>query len=88
VVLERLYGEQLVRRIWGLPLRLAELGDYFRISHPAELSRPARLRQSAVAGRSARSVRPLLACAGRGRESGGGSSPSAPAEAERRRHHD
>jgi uncharacterized protein YbcC (UPF0753/DUF2309 family) len=37
VVLERLYGEQLLRRIWGLPLRLADLGDYF-ISHPAELS--------------------------------------------------
>ncbi|MBK7953878.1 MAG: DUF2309 domain-containing protein [Candidatus Accumulibacter sp.] len=35
VVLERLYAEQLVRRIWGLPLD--ELGDYFR-SHPAELS--------------------------------------------------
>ncbi len=35
VVLERLYAEQLVRRIWGLPL--CKLGDYFR-SHPAELS--------------------------------------------------
>lgn len=35
LVLERLYAEQLVRRVWDLPLW--ELGDYFA-SHPAELS--------------------------------------------------
>jgi hypothetical protein len=77
VVLERLYGEQLLRRIWGLPLRLADLGDYF-ISHPAELSVPARLRQSAVAGRSARSAATAAGGAGRPRgERVGSSSPSA-----------
>lgn len=36
VVLERLYGEQLVRRVWGLPLRLSVLGEYF-VRRPAEL---------------------------------------------------
>ncbi|MBL8409201.1 MAG: DUF2309 domain-containing protein [Candidatus Accumulibacter sp.] len=35
VVLERLYAEQLLRRVWGL--RLNELGGYF-INHPAELA--------------------------------------------------
>ena len=37
VVLERLHAEQIFRRLWGLPLRLSELGDYF-VAHPAELS--------------------------------------------------
>ena len=37
IVLERLYGEQLVRRVWGLPLRLPALGEHF-VRHPAELS--------------------------------------------------
>jgi hypothetical protein len=36
LVLERLYGEQLVRRIWDLPLSLAALGRLFR-RHAAEL---------------------------------------------------
>ncbi len=36
VVLDRLYGEQLLRRIWDLPLRLGELGNYL-VAHPAEL---------------------------------------------------
>lgn len=36
VVLERLYSEQLVRRIWGLPLNLPELGRHL-IGRPAEL---------------------------------------------------
>ncbi len=35
LVLERLYAEQLVRRVWDLPLR--ELGNHFA-NHPAELS--------------------------------------------------
>ncbi|MEF8730777.1 MAG: putative inorganic carbon transporter subunit DabA [Candidatus Accumulibacter meliphilus] len=36
LVLERLYGEQLIRRIWDLPLSLATLGDYFA-ANAAEL---------------------------------------------------
>ncbi|WP_300451670.1 DUF2309 domain-containing protein [Accumulibacter sp.] len=36
VVLERLYAEQLVRRVWGLPLHLPGLGEYF-VDRPAEL---------------------------------------------------
>jgi uncharacterized protein YbcC (UPF0753/DUF2309 family) len=36
LVLERLYAESLVSRIWKLPLLLSELGDYF-LCHPAEL---------------------------------------------------
>lgn len=36
LVLERLHCEDLVHRIWGLPLFLSELGDHF-LSHPAEL---------------------------------------------------
>jgi uncharacterized protein YbcC (UPF0753/DUF2309 family) len=36
LVLERLYAEQLVNRIWKLPLLLSELDDYF-LCHPAEL---------------------------------------------------
>jgi uncharacterized protein YbcC (UPF0753/DUF2309 family) len=76
VVLERLYGEQLLRRIWGLPLRLADLGDYF-ISHPAEL----RVRHAFGSRQLPEEVldrlRPLLAApAGEG-ESAGCSSPSA-----------
>jgi uncharacterized protein YbcC (UPF0753/DUF2309 family) len=36
LVLERLHCEDLVHRIWGLPLFLSELGDHF-LAHPAEL---------------------------------------------------
>lgn len=36
LVLERLYAEHLVGRVWKLPLLLSELGDYF-LCHPAEL---------------------------------------------------
>ena len=36
VVLERLYAEQVLRRVWGLPLRLSTLGEYF-VDHAAEL---------------------------------------------------
>ncbi|MFC5300021.1 DUF2309 domain-containing protein [Azospira restricta] len=36
LVLERLCCEDLVRRTWGLPLFLSELGDHF-LTHPAEL---------------------------------------------------
>lgn len=36
LVLERICCEELVRRIWGLPLFLSELGDHFLV-HPAEL---------------------------------------------------
>jgi uncharacterized protein YbcC (UPF0753/DUF2309 family) len=36
LVLERLYAEHLVNRVWKLPLLLSELGDYF-LCHPAEL---------------------------------------------------
>lgn len=36
LVLERLYAEHLVHRLWNLPLLLSELGDYF-LCHPAEL---------------------------------------------------
>ncbi len=36
LVLERLYAEHLVSRVWKLPLLLSELGDYF-LCHPAEL---------------------------------------------------
>jgi uncharacterized protein YbcC (UPF0753/DUF2309 family) len=35
LVLERLYGEQLIRRIWDLPLSLATLGDYFAATPPS-----------------------------------------------------
>ncbi|MBO3704133.1 MAG: DUF2309 domain-containing protein [Candidatus Accumulibacter sp.] len=37
LVLERLYAEQLMGRIWSLPLSVAELGRYF-VAHPDELS--------------------------------------------------
>ena len=37
LVLERLHAEQLLRRLWGLPLRCSELADYFA-AHPEELS--------------------------------------------------
>jgi uncharacterized protein YbcC (UPF0753/DUF2309 family) len=36
LLLERLYGEQLLRRIWDLPLSLAKLGEYFA-ANAAEL---------------------------------------------------
>ena len=36
LVLERVCCEELVHRIWGLPLFLSELGDHF-LFHPAEL---------------------------------------------------
>lgn len=36
VVLERLYAEQLVRRIWGSPMGLSDLGNHF-FCHPEEL---------------------------------------------------
>jgi uncharacterized protein len=36
LVLERICCEELVHRIWGLPLFLSELGDHFLL-HPAEL---------------------------------------------------
>ena len=36
LVLERLHCEDLVHRVWGLPLFLSELGDHF-LAHPAEL---------------------------------------------------
>ena len=37
LILERLHAEHLVHRVWGLPLPLAELGEYFA-RHPAELA--------------------------------------------------
>lgn len=62
VVLERLCAEQLVRRVWGLPLNLGELGDYF-VAHPAELS----VRHAVGSGRLAEDllgeVSPYLASA-------------------------
>lgn len=36
LVVERLYAEALVRRLWGIPLNLVALGEYF-VARPAEL---------------------------------------------------
>lgn len=63
LVLERICSEELVHRIWGLPLFLSELGDYF-LCHPAELKVRHDFFAGLLAEADAHAARQLIASGG------------------------
>ncbi|HNN84845.1 MAG TPA: DUF2309 domain-containing protein [Accumulibacter sp.] len=69
VVLEWLYAEQLVRRIWGLPLDLAALGEHFA-AHPDELALRHAYGEGTLPDEVLDALSPLLATAAGGPDSG------------------
>jgi len=59
LILDRLYGAQLLRRVWGLPMQLEALGKHF-LAHPQELQLRHAYGSRNLPEEMLASIRPLL----------------------------